>query len=36
MESPDDIAEPGAEPVIESQREILVGPRSIIVLVGKN
>ena len=35
METPDDIAEPGQEPLIDSQKEILVGPRSIIVLVGK-
>jgi glycogen operon protein len=35
MESPADITEPGKEPLIDSQQEILVGPRSIIVLVGK-
>jgi glycogen operon protein len=36
MPSPDDIFAPGEEPVIESQGEVLVGPRSIIVLVGKS
>ena len=35
MESPADIAEPGKEPLIDSQKEILIGPRSIIILVGK-
>ena len=35
MDTPDDIVEPGAEPLIDCQREVLVGPRSIIVLVGK-
>ena len=35
MLSPDDIFEPGEEPLIESQHEVLVGPRSIIILVGK-
>jgi glycogen operon protein len=35
MPSPDDIFEPGEEPVIENQHEVLVGPRSIIILVGK-
>ena len=35
MECPDDIAEPGEEPLTENQQEILVGPRSIIVLVGR-
>jgi glycogen operon protein len=33
--SPDDIYEPGEEPLIENQQEVLVGPRSIIILVGK-
>ena len=33
--SPDDISEPGEEPLIENQQEVLVGPRSIIILVGK-
>ena len=35
MPSPEDIFEPGTEPVIENQHEILVGPRSIIILVGR-
>jgi len=35
MPAPQDIFEPGKEPVIENQREVLVGPRSIIVLVGR-
>ena len=36
MEAPADIAEPGKEPLIDSQKEILVGPRSIIILVGRS
>lgn len=36
MPAPDDIAEPDKKPLTDNQREILVGPRSIIVLVGKN
>jgi glycogen operon protein len=36
MEVPEDIFEPGEEPVIENQREVLVGARAIIILVGKN
>ena len=35
MPSPDDICEPGEEDDIESQDEVLVGARSIMVLVGK-
>jgi glycogen operon protein len=35
MPSLDDIFEPGEEPLIESQQGVLVGPRSIIVLVGR-
>jgi glycogen operon protein len=35
MESPQDIFEPGEEPLTDNQREVLVGPRSIIILVGK-
>ena len=35
MEAPEDIFTPGEEPVIENQQEVLVGPRSIIILVGK-
>jgi len=35
VEAPDDIFEPGQEPLIESQHEVLVGPRSIIILVGR-
>jgi glycogen operon protein len=35
IEAPDDIYEPGKEHLIESQHEVLVGPRSIIVLVGR-
>ena len=35
MEPPDDIAELGEEPLTENQHEILVGPRSIMILVGK-
>jgi glycogen operon protein len=35
MESPEDIFEPGEEPAIDNQREILVGARSIIILVGR-
>ena len=33
--SPGDIFEPGKEPLVESQHEVLVGPRSILVLVGR-
>ena len=36
MAPPDDICEPGEEPLVESQDEVLVGGRSIMVLVGKN
>jgi glycogen operon protein len=35
MLSPEDIFEPGKEPVTDNQNEVLVGPRSIIILVGK-
>ena len=35
MEPPYDIAELGEEPLTENQHEILVGPRSIMILVGK-
>ena len=35
MNAPEDIFEPGQEPVIDNQHEVLVGPRSIIILVGK-
>ena len=35
MAAPDDICEPGEECMIENQQEILVGPRSIMILVGK-
>ena len=35
MESPQDIFEPGEEPLTDNQHEVLVGPRSIIILVGK-
>ena len=35
MEPPADIAVPGEEPLIDNQHEVLVGPRSIIILVGK-
>lgn len=35
MASPDDICEPGKEPLVDNQYEVLVGPRSIMILVGK-
>ena len=35
MASPDDIHEPGEEPVLDNQGEVLVGGRSIMILVGK-
>ena len=35
MAAPDDICEPGEEPIIENQGEVLVGGRSIMILVGK-
>jgi glycogen operon protein len=33
--TPKDISEPGQELLVESQQEVLVGPRSIIILVGR-
>lgn len=35
VEPPFDICEPGYEPLLENQNEILVGPRSVAILVGK-
>jgi len=35
VEAPNDIFEPGEEPLIDGQSEVLVGPRSIIILVGR-
>ena len=35
VEAPNDIFEPGEEPLIDGQIEVLVGPRSIIILVGR-
>jgi glycogen operon protein len=35
MAPPADICEPGEEPVVENQGEVLVAGRSIMVLVGK-
>jgi hypothetical protein len=35
MPAPEDIHEMGQEPVLEDQNNILTGPRSIIVLVGR-
>jgi glycogen operon protein len=35
MPAPDDICEPGSEPLTDNQQEVLLGPRSIILLVGK-
>jgi glycogen operon protein len=35
MPSPDDIFEPGEEPLTENQHEVLLGPRSIMILVGR-
>ena len=35
MESPHDICEPGKEVKLHNQNEVLVGDRSIIILVGK-
>ena len=35
MEAPADIAEPGEEPLTDNQHEVLLGPRSIIILVGR-
>jgi hypothetical protein len=32
---PHDIAEPGAEEVLTDQRRYVVGPRSVVVLIGK-
>ena len=35
VEAPNDIFEPGEEALIDGQSEVLVGPRSIIILVGR-
>ena len=35
VETPSDIYEPGKEPLVGNQHEVLVGPRSIMVLVGR-
>ncbi len=35
MPSPEDFWEPGNEPRLENQREFLVGPRSVVILVGR-
>ena len=35
MEAPAGIAVPGEEPLTDNQREVLLGPRSIIILVGR-
>ena len=35
MAAPDDICEPGKECLLDNQNEILVGPRSVMILVGK-
>ena len=35
MDAPEDIYEPGEEPTIDNQHEVLVGARSIIILIGK-
>ena len=35
MPSPNDIYEPSQEPLLEDQRNFLVGSRSIVVLIGK-
>ncbi len=34
-QAPDDVSEPGQEPPLPDQRQIFVGPRSVIVLVGR-
>jgi glycogen operon protein len=36
MSSPADIYEPGGEPMVENQGQILVGPRSVVVLISKD
>lgn len=35
MPAPDDIRMPGEEPHVEGQKEILVGPRSVVIAIGK-
>jgi glycogen operon protein len=35
MPSPQDIHEPGKEPVLENQHNMIIGPRSTVVLVGR-
>jgi isoamylase len=32
---PEDIWEPGCEPLLEDQQQFYVGPRSVVILVGK-
>jgi glycogen operon protein len=32
---PEDVGEPGAEPLLSDQHRIFVGPRSVVILVGK-
>jgi isoamylase len=36
MPAPDDIWDPGKEPALEDQQQVLVGPRSVVVLVGRS
>jgi glycogen operon protein len=35
METPNDSYEPGREPALSDQQHILVGDRSVVILVGK-
>jgi glycogen operon protein len=35
MPAPEDAFEPGQEPPLEAQDHMLVGPRSVVVLVGR-
>ena len=35
MDSPEDIWEPGSEPVLDNQESVLLGPRSVVILVGR-
>jgi glycogen operon protein len=35
MAAPEDIWEPGQEPLLADQQHFLAGPRSVVILVGK-
>ncbi len=35
MQPPEDIWEPGTEKILKNQKDVMVGPRSVVVIVGK-